>query len=127
MAVLRVPVGLFHTFLAAGLATAGAIGLAQAQLNVKWEAGFYGSAHPMTLAHLLWGCLFLLAGASWGVGSLLHVIGSRFGAMMVLGTSAFGLVVMPLAIKAILVVCLVSAAFELLPTIPDGAVDDDDE
>jgi hypothetical protein len=125
--VLRAPVGLFHTFLAAGFATILVCGVAQSEVNLTWEVGFYGAGHPETLVALLAGVLLLIVSVGWAAGGVLHVAGTRGGAIIVVVMSSMLIVPSPMLMKVLLGLCIVSGVFDLLPALPDAPVDDEDD
>lgn len=85
---MRWIVAAFHSALAVAIATSALWMLAQAQLNLAWEAGFYRVASPASLA--------MLFGAFVGLGLativVLAAIGyatqRRWGALAMFSTSA---------------------------------------
>lgn len=113
--MIRVLVGLFHTVIAAALASDGLTLLVQAQMNAQWERGFYGEMSPGTLLMLCVSLLALLVGAFQGVIGVGFAVGQRWS---VHGLVALSLVLMlftPFPWNALMALAAVAGVLELLP------------
>jgi hypothetical protein len=125
MPFIRIIVGTFHTVLATAMGLVGLMLLAQGQLNVRWETGFYDQVGPGTIGMVVGAALLLLVAATEGTIGVSFAAGQRWAVHAQIFLSLVFMVLTPSPMNALMALAVGGGLLELVP--PPSASDDEEE
>ncbi|MBW1879861.1 MAG: hypothetical protein JRJ84_15980 [Deltaproteobacteria bacterium] len=114
----RVVVSTLHTFLAATIILGGIALLLQAQLNARWEKGFYGELSLLTGAILVTSAVMIWVAVVQATSALGYAFGRRWGAWGLLMVSMLLVLASPSPLSWIIALAAGALLFELWLTRP---------
>jgi hypothetical protein len=114
----RVLVSALHTFLAATIVLGGIALLLQAQLNARWEQGFYGELSLLTGALLVTSVLMIGVAVVQTTSAFGYALGRRWGAWGLLFVSMLLVLATPSPLSWIIALAAGALLFELWITRP---------